>query len=63
MMNITKMSCQEVPPAVGLYCLLEIPTTAAVEPVFPNKLLAKNKNFLPKNVTRNMCLHYNLRVN
>ena len=65
MMDITKMSRQEVPPAV--YCLLKRrqPTTAAVERSFSmlNKLLAKNKNFLPKNVKRNMCMHCNFRVN
>ena len=51
------MSCQEVAPAV--YCLLLRcpPTTAAVERSFSmlNKLFAKDKKFLPKNVKRNMC--------
>ena len=59
-MDITKTSRQEVAPAV--YCLLQRyqPTTAAVERSFfmLNKLLAKDKNFLPKNVKRNMCVHY-----
>ena len=51
------MSRQEVAPAV--YCLLLRcePTAAAVERSFSmlNKLLARDKNFLPKNVKRNMC--------
>ena len=65
MMDITKMSRQEVAPAV--YCLLRRcqPTTAAVERSFSmlNKLLATDKNFLPKNVKCNMCVHYNLSTN
>ena len=65
MMDITKMSRQEVAPAV--YCLLQRcqPTTVAAERSFSklNKLLAKDKNFLPKNVKHNMCVHYNLGTN
>ena len=59
------MSRQEVSSVV--YCLLQKcqPTTAAVERSFSmlNKLLAKDKIFLPKNVKRNMCVHYNLSTN
>ena len=62
MMDIIKISRQEVAPAV--YCLLQRcqPTTAAEERSFSllNKLLSKDKNFLPKNVKRNMCVHYDL---
>ena len=65
MMNITKMSRQEVAPAA--FCLLQRcqPTMAAVECSFStlNKLLAKDKNFLAKNIKRNMCVHYNLSTN
>ena len=65
MMDITKMSRQEVAPAV--YSLLQRcqPTTAAAEHSFfmLNKLLAKDKIFLPKNVMHNMCVHYNLGPN
>ena len=37
-------------------------TTASVERSFSvlNKLLAKDKNFLPQNVKHYMCVHYNL---
>ena len=55
MMDITEMSRQEVASAV--FCLLQRcqPTTATVERSFSmlNKLLAKDRNFLPKNVKRN----------
>ena len=65
MIDITEMSRQEVAPAV--YYLLQRcqPTTAAVERSFSmlNKLLAKDENFLPKNVKRKMCVHYNLSTN
>ena len=65
MMDITKMSRQEVAPVV--YCLLQRcqPTTAAVERSFSmlNKLLALDKHFLPKDVKRNMCMHYDLSTN
>ena len=65
MMDITKMSRQKVAPAV--YCLLQRyqPTTAAAERSFSmlNKLLAIDKNFLPKNVKHDMCVHYNLGTN
>ena len=60
-----KMSRQEVAPTV--YCLLQRcqPTTAEVKRSFStrNKLLAKDKNFLPKNVKRNMCVQYDLSTN
>ena len=52
MMDITKMSRQQVTPAVyGLHKRCQ-PTKAAAERSFAivNKLLAKDKNFLPKNV-------------
>ena len=65
MMDIIKMSRQEVAPAV--YGLLQRcqPTTAAVERSFSmlKKLLAKDRNFLPKNVKHYMCVHYNLSTN
>ena len=65
MMDITKMSRQEVAPAV--YCLLQRcqPTMAAEERSFSmlNKLLAKDKNFLPKDVKCNMCVQYDLSTN
>ena len=54
-MIITKMSRQEVAPAVyGLRQKCQ-PTKAAVEGTFsmPIKLLAKDRNFLPKNVKHN----------
>ena len=61
MMDITKMSRQEVAPAV--FCLLQRrqPTTAAVERSFSrlNKLLAEDQNFLPKNGAI-LCVHYNM---
>ena len=64
-MDIIKMSRQEVAPAV--YGLLQRcqPTTAAVERSFSmlKKLLAKDRNFLPKNVKHYMCVHYNLSTN
>ena len=65
MIDTTKMSRQEVAPAVyGLRQRCQ-PTKAAPERTFSmlNKLLAKDKNFLPKNVKHNMCVHYNLSTN
>ena len=62
MMDITKMILQEVASAVyGLRQRCQ-PTKATVERNFSmlNKLLAKDRNFLPKNVMHNTCLHYNL---
>ena len=65
MMDITKKSRQEVAPAV--YSLLRRcqPTTTGVEcsSSMLNKLLATDKNFLPKNVKRNTCVYYNLSTN
>ena len=59
------MSRQEDGP--GVYGLRQRchPTKAVAERSFSmlNKLLAKDKNFLPKNVKHNMCVHYNLRTN
>ena len=59
------MSRQEVAPAVyGLRQRCQ-PPKAAVERSFSmlNKLLATDRNFLPKNVKHNMCVHYNLSTN
>ena len=54
MMDTTKVNRQEVASAV--FCLLQRcqPTTATVERTFSmlNKLLAKDKHFLLKNVKR-----------
>ena len=64
MMDTTKMSRQEAASAVyglGQRCQ---PTKAAVERNFSmlNKLLAKDRNFLTKNIMHNTCLHYNLSI-
>ena len=59
MMDITKISGQEVAPAAyGLRPSFQ-PTKAAAKCSFStlNKPLAKDQNFLPKNVEHNKCLH------
>ena len=67
MMDITKMSRQEVAPAVhGLRQRCQLTKAAAVRSFsMLNKLFAKDRNFLflPKNVKHNMCVHYNLSTN
>ena len=62
MMDITKMCRQEVAPAVYGLCQRCQPTKPASERSFSmlNKLLAKDRNFLAKNVKHNMCVHHNL---
>ena len=56
------MSRQEVAPAIyGLRHRCQPTKTAAERSIsMLNKLLAKDRNFLPKNVKRNMCVHHNL---
>ena len=62
LLEIMAMNRQEISPTV--YGLLQLcqPTTASVERSFSmlNKLLAKDRNFLPDNVRHYMCVHYNL---
>ena len=62
LMDIIEMNREEIAPAV--YGMLQKcqPTTASVERSFSmlNKLLAKDRNFLPQNVKHYMCVHYNL---
>ena len=54
-----KINLQSTNTKVPLWCQ---PTTASVERSFSmlNKLLAKDRNFLPQNVKHYMCVHYNL---
>ena len=63
--EIMAMNRQEISPTA--YGLLQHcqPTTASVERNFSmlNKLLAKERNFLPDNVLHYMCVHYNLSTN
>ena len=63
--EIMAMNRQEISPTV--YGLLQHcqPKTTSVERSFSmlNKLLAKNRNFLPDNVRHYMCVHYNLSTN
>ena len=65
MTNITKMSRQEVASAVfGLRQRCQLTKTAAERSfTMLNKLLAKDRSFLPKSVKYNMCVHYNLSTN
>ena len=60
--DIMAMNRPEISPTV--YGLLQDcqPTTASVERSFSmlNKLLAKDRNFLPENVQHYICVHYNL---
>ena len=59
------MSRQEVAPAVcGLRRRCQ-PSKAAAERSFSmlSNLLAKDRNFLPKNGKYNKCVHYNLSSN
>ena len=65
MMDITEMSRQEVAPATYGLRRRSRSTKAAAKrsSSLLNKPLAKDRNFLPKNVKHKMCVHYNLSTN